>query len=620
MIGERMRTIYYIIVLWLISSTVWGTNKTLEEIKTLKNPEQIAEAYSTIVSHYYNSGNIDSLRIATFAYIEWCESNDREQSKYQVWRQYIQRMTEKGMQDEAIKETERLQKDAEKHHSQYGVASSEMCIGYNHRVFGNNMNLCVEYYNRALTLFEESECYDDAFAVYLNIIQAYLGKSEYPKAITYLARLDHLVKVMNEKGNHVQPYLLMKFYQFRVIATIADKGEKAAEKYIHETDDLYLKDSSSTTKEGWFGYKILCARTVGNWDKVLLYLDSLYDYHKMIGACYPANTLFKAQCLETLGRWQEACNVYAKYAQINDSVRTAELDDKLSKYTVQFEVNKLEMDKLELNAEINHNRLVTAIAIGSLILIVLIILSYFYVKTLVMNKKLDKAYKAAEQASRMKTAFIQNISHEVRTPLNSIVGFSSIIAANSKDNPENREYVELIENNNTYLLDMMNNIIAIADMDSQGGDKKKSEYDVNVCCEECINIITSSLKPTIELEYIPTVKPLIICAAKPWMMKVLLILLGNANKFTDEGKIRLKSEEDRGKNIVRLIVEDTGIGIDEEYKEKIFDRFYKVNSFSIGVGLGLAVARQIMDMIEGDIYLDNTYKEGARFVVEWPLI
>ena len=103
-------------------------------------------------------------------------------------------------------------------------------------------------------------------------------------------------------------------------------------------------------------------------------------------------------------------------------------------------------------------------------------------------------------------------------------------------------------------------------------------------------------------------------------MKVLLILLGNANKFTDGGKIRLKSEEDRGKNIVRLIVEDTGIGIDEEYKEKIFDRFYKVNSFSIGVGLGLAVARQIMDMIEGDIYLDNTYKEGARFVVEWPLI
>lgn len=614
-----MRTACYVI-LWLLSSlAVWGTSKPFEDIESLKDPKQIADAYSAMINRYYNSGDTDSLRMVTYAYMDWCESNDREKGKYQSWRQYIQRMTEKGMQEESIKETELLQKDAEKHHSKYGLASSEMCIGYNHRVFGNNLNLCVEYYDRALVLFEEMENYEDAFVVYLNIIQAYLATSDHPKAIAYLGRLDSLIKVMQGKDHKLEANLLMKFYQFRVIATIADKGKNAAQKYISETDAFYEKDNSSTTKEGWFGYKILCARTTGDWNEVLFYLDSLQNYHKMIGACYPANILFKAQCLETLGRFQEACGVYANYAQISDSVRTAELDDKLSKYTVQFEVDKLKMDKLELNAKVNQNRLTTVLIIGTFVLIVLIILSYFYIKTLAMNKKLDKAYKATELASRMKTAFIQNITHELRTPLNSIIGFSSVIASNSKDNPENQEYVELIENNNTYLLDMMNNIIAIADMDSEGGTKKKLEFDVDNCCKECINTLRPFLKTTIELEYIPTVSPLLVCTVHSWMSKVLLILLGNANKFTEKGKIRLKYELDEENNHIKFIVEDTGIGIDEKYKEKIFERFYKINNFSIGIGLGLAVSSQIMDLIGGRIYLDCTYQEGARFIVEWPI-
>lgn len=613
-----VKTVCYFVLWLLFSLAAWGTNKPFEDIESLKDPEQIADAYSAILSRYYNSGEIDSLRIATYAYMHWCESNDREQGKYQSWREYIQRMTEKGMQDESIKETDLLQKDAERHHSKYGLASSEMCIGYNHRVFGNNLDLCVEYYDRALILFEEMANYNDAFVVYLNIIQAYLATSKYPKAITYLERLENLIKVMREKNHAIQSNLLMKFYQFRVIATIADKGKYAAKKYISETDAFYEKDSASTTKEGWFGYKILCARTTGDWNEVLLYLDSLQNYHEAIGACYPANILFKAQCLGSMGRFQEACGVYAKYAQISDSVRAAELDDKLSKYTVQFEVDKLKMDKLELNAKVNQNRLNTILIIGGFVLIVLIILSYFYIRTLAMNKKLDKAYKAAEQASRMKTAFIQNISHELRTPLNSIIGFSSVIAANSQDIPENKEYVELIESNNTYLLDMMNNIIAIADMDSEGGIKKRLEFDVNTCCEECLNMIRPILKPSIELEYVPTAKPLIIYSVRSWMTKVLLILLGNANKFTEQGKIILKYELDEENNHIRFIIEDTGIGIEAQYKDKIFDRFYKINNFSIGVGLGLAVARQIMDLVGGEIYLDCTYQKGARFIVEWP--
>ena len=108
-------------------------------------------------------------------------------------------------------------------------------------------------------------------------------------------------------------------------------------------------------------------------------------------------------------------------------------------------------------------------------------------------------------------------------------------------------------------------------------------------------------------------------AVYPWVKRVLLTLLGNAGKFTEVGVIRLSYEEDKQKRLVRFVVEDSGPGIDEQYKESIFERFVKVDNFTPGTGLGLAVARQIMNIVDGEIYLDTTYLDGARFVVEWPV-
>lgn len=167
------------------------------------------------------------------------------------------------------------------------------------------------------------------------------------------------------------------FYSFVSSLLLAGKGENAAGKYLHETDEFYLKHPDCTAKDAWFGYKIMCYRTMGKVDDVLSYLDSLQNYHKSIGACYPSNLLFKAQCLESMRRFKEACKAYTYYNQVNDSVRSVELDDKLSKYTIQFDVDKLQMEKLELSAEVNRNRLIAVLTGSTCILILLIILSYF---------------------------------------------------------------------------------------------------------------------------------------------------------------------------------------------------------------------------------------------------
>lgn len=579
---------------------------------------RIDDAYSLITSHYYRLRNTDSLKVVAYEYMDWCLKHGNVNNRYTQWRQYIQLLTEKGLQDEAMRETELLQKDADAAKSAFGMACSEMCIGYNHRVFSNNVKLCLEYYSSALKHFSDAGFYEDAYVVSLNIIQTHLAREEYANAIEYLNCMPGLIEKMKRKDIPVRPELTMRYYQFQVIATLALKGKKEAQPFIAETDKFYHENINAFPREGWLGYKILCARTLNDNQMALNYLDSLMDYHHSVGSCYPANHLLKAQFMEQMGRFEDACEVYKSYAHINDSIRSAELDEQLSKYTVQFEVDKLEHDKLELRAEVNRNLFITSVIVGCLVLILLIVITFYYMRSLSLNRKLDAANKAVIKASHMKSSFIQHITHEIRTPLNSIIGFSSLMAAGGLTQEEMEEYARQMESSNAYLLDLVNNVIDIADMDSQTDDIPKKPVSVDACCQECLGLIRQNLKEGIELQYMPSSAPVEVCTVEIWMKRVLLGLLNNANKFTESGFIRLSYAEDKPNRLVRFIIEDSGPGINENYRDSIFERFAKVDAFTQGTGLGLSIIRQIMELVDGNVYLDTNYAGGARFVVEWP--
>ena len=579
---------------------------------------RIDDAYSLITSHYYRLRNTDSLKVVAYEYMDWSLKRGNVNNRYTQWRQYIQLLTEKGLQDEAMRETELLQKDADAAKSAFGMACSEMCIGYNHRVFSNNVKLCLEYYSSALKHFSDAGFYEDAYVVSLNIIQTHLARGEYANAMEYLNHMSGLIEKMKRKDIPVRPELTMRYYQFQVIATLALKGKKEAQPFIAETDKFYHENINAFPREGWLGYKILCARTLNDNQMALNYLDSLMDYHHSVGSCYPANHLLKAQFMEQMGRFEDACEVYKSYAHINDSIRSAELDEQLSKYTVQFEVDKLEHDKLELRAEVNRNLFITSVIVGCLVLILLIVITFYYMRSLSLNRKLDAANKAVIKASHMKSSFIQHITHEIRTPLNSIIGFSSLMAAGGLTQEEMEEYARQMESSNAYLLDLVNNVIDIADMDSQTDDIPKKPVDVDACCQECLELIRQNLKEGIELQYMPSSAPVEVCTVEIWMKRVLLGLLNNANKFTETGFIRLSYEEDKPNRLVRFIIEDSGPGIEEHFRDAIFERFAKADAFTQGTGLGLSIIRQIMELVDGNVYLDTSYAGGARFVVEWP--
>ena len=319
--------------------------------RELNDTVQISDAHNNLISHYYQLGDIDHLKAATYEYMDWCRKYQRTRDRYMAWRQYIQRMTEKGMQEEAMAETVRLHQDAEQARDKYGLACGEMCIGYNHRVFGNNVKLCIENYNNALKLFEEGSYYRDAYVVLLNIIQTYLSRSEYAEAGEYLSKLSQLEDKLDRKQVGIDPSLHLRFCEFRVIGLLTNEGRKAAEPYIEETDRFYRQHPESSTPEAWFGYKIMCCRILGDLKGNIAYVDSLMDYQHSLGLCYPYNHYMKGELQEQLGDYRAACRSYARYGAVSDSVRTAEMDDKLSKYTAQFEVDRLKMEQFAIKKE-----------------------------------------------------------------------------------------------------------------------------------------------------------------------------------------------------------------------------------------------------------------------------
>ena len=593
--------------------------RLLKLAKEQKDTTRIADAYACIANHYYELGDIDSLRLITYEYMDWADRCHRNADRYQAWRQHIQRMTEKGMQEEAMRETELLSKDAEKRNDKYGMASGEMCIGYNHRIFGQNVKLCLEYYDSALKHFEEGKYYRDAYVVSLNIIQTCLARQSYADALPYLDRLEQLKKATENKDYGIGPALHMRYYQFRVIGALGTKSSAAAAAYAKQADTYYREHKEDISPESWFGYKLMCSQIQGNIRTAVSYMDSLIDYQNSLGNYYPGNYRQKAIMLEQIGNYREACRVFAEYSQMNDSVRTAEMDEQLNKYTAQFEVDRLKMEKLQLSEKMSRERLVIVSMASSVILILLLLVTYLYVRTLSMNRKLDVAHREVQKMSRIKSSFIQHVTHELRTPLNSVVGFSALLAEEGLDAEEAREYSGQVEKNSAYLLGLIDNIIDIADMDSQTADIPKEAVDVNACCLECIDEFGGKQKEGVELQWVPAPEFPVIETVRTWMKRVLSILLDNAVKFTEKGSIRLQCEEDKANGIIRIIIEDTGIGIDPQYQDAIFERFFKIDTFKPGTGLGLSIARQVMEIVDGKIYLDTSYTDGVRMVVEWPV-
>ncbi len=238
--------------------------------------------------------------------------------------------------------------------------------------------------------------------------------------------------------------------------------------------------------------------------------------------------------------------------------------------------------------------------------------SVIITKRKLMELDLREAKERAEESNRLKSAFLANMSHEIRTPLNAIVGFSNILSS-TEEIEEKQEYINIIENNNTLLLQLINDILDLSKIEAGTLEFVYTDFNLNEMMRELERIF----RMRVENKPIDIIceTPLPFChihSEKNRLMQVIMNMLTNAVKFTEKGSISLgyRLQEDR---TLYLYVSDTGCGIEKEKKETVFGRFVKLDNFKQGTGLGLSICETIVHKLGGRIGVDSDLGKGSTF-------
>ena len=236
---------------------------------------------------------------------------------------------------------------------------------------------------------------------------------------------------------------------------------------------------------------------------------------------------------------------------------------------------------------------------------------------------LTTAKDKAEQSDRLKSAFLANMSHEIRTPLNAIVGFSNLLAGGEvpADSEEGREYVELINRNCDYLLTLVSDILDLSRIET---DTMEYSFELRPLGQLLSDIYqkykyTYAFPEGVAFNLLLPEKEIRIETDPMRLRQAVENLLNNALKFTAQGHIDLGCKLSSDGRSVRLFVADTGRGIPEDQADRIFDRFYKIDSFVQGAGLGLSICKTIAERLGGTIAVSSRPNEGACFTLRLPL-
>lgn len=234
-----------------------------------------------------------------------------------------------------------------------------------------------------------------------------------------------------------------------------------------------------------------------------------------------------------------------------------------------------------------------------------------------MEEALVKARNRAEESDRLKTAFIANMSHEIRTPLNAIVGFTSVLP--DIDNEEERKsLLDLIHENTQKLLRIVDDVVNISKIESGQEQLVMTTFDLNTMLAEAMAVFAEKLNPGVELNISFAQDALSVTTDMIRLSTIAKHLISNAMKFTQQGSI-IVGFDNPVDGRVCIWVRDTGKGIAEENLERIFERFYKVDEFIPGAGLGLSICRVMASSLGGSVTVESKLGEGSIFRVDIPV-
>ena len=246
-----------------------------------------------------------------------------------------------------------------------------------------------------------------------------------------------------------------------------------------------------------------------------------------------------------------------------------------------------------------------------------------------MNQALSEAVRAAETANRAKSNFLSNMSHDIRTPMNAIIGFTTLAVSNIDDKKRVRDYLGKILSSSNHLLSLINDILDMSRIESGKIHLEETEVSLSDVLHDLKTIISGQIHAKqleLYMDAMDVTNEDVYCD-KTRLNQILLNLLSNAVKFTPAGgtvsvRIRQCPGTQKGSGLYEIRVKDNGIGMSQEFVKKIFSPFERERTSTVsrtqGTGLGMAITKNIVNMMGGTIEVQTEQGKGTEFIVRLP--
>ena len=466
-------------------------------------------------------------------------------------------------------------------------------MGHINRYCGNKEE-AKENWREVLKLMEENGYYSSMPSIYMNIVNVALDDSvEEADSLLEAAKIIAL-KHCPERVFDIETRRTLSYY-FRGDYDKFMKGYEAYKKGVAEGKSSVHGRSIEVYHEALLGHTD---------EAVKMAREELGDEGM------DAITII----YEKAGRWEEAFHALKQQTEASDSIDNVVLTNSMMGIRDEMMIYEAERKTAR-----NQFYMMSAV----IILLTLLATALFYITQSRRRhlKELKKAYAQALESDKLKTAFIQNISHEVRTPLNIISGFSQVIADPDLNAgfEERREIAMMTQKNARLITTLIDEMLLISLNDNSEATKKDNTVEVNKLMRYLLQEIKPNISTKTELRYESTLPDDFNFLTNEFQLRIIVnALVDNAIKNTPEGSIILKADKSSD-DLLTLVVEDTGCGIPAKEAEHIFERFVKLDTFKEGIGLGLPLCRMLIEKLGGSIRLDTSYTKGARFVVTLPI-
>ena len=603
----------------------------------LSNDQRMqAVALSTRLDYYYyQANNEDSIIFYTNKVKQFAKEIQQSKYYYFAWaNRLILYYLKTGRSNIALYEAEKVLKEAQAEDNKTGLM---YCYNIMSQIYTikNFDVMASEWRVKEIELTEKYKLENYNISnTYAQLANYYITHHQPEPA---LEALEKAVKTANSASHKILAKLTYVEYYSEF------KDFSAAEKMLKECRELFDQDKRlDSLKKRFYRTEAFYYQRSKQFVKALEAVEKQKTEEQRLNeyAMSSGQYRLKGEIYRQMGRPDEAVKFLKKYIEVDDSLKIANEQLASSEYATLLNVEKLNAEKKELMLRTKEKELSNKTTLIFSLIILLAILFLFLYRESRLNRRLKaseselrnkneeltysreelrKARDQAEATSQMKTTFIQSMSHEIRTPLNSIIGFSQVLS-DHYGNEETKEFVNIIKANTDDLLRLVTDVLALSELDQYNKLPTNIQTDINMICQLSIEVAKMQKQDTVEFLFKPEREKLIILSNPERISQLLANLAHNAIKFTTHGSIELTYSVLEAEKKLEISVTDTGIGIPKEKQEKVFERFYKMNSFSQGTGLGLSISRTIAEKLGGSLHIDSSYTDGCRMVLTLPLV